>query len=97
MFKQEIKLYEFRKDIDGTLLLLIPSVNDSEYIKKVSDVVCKVIDKDLVISYNNRGYTEKKVIIRDVSMLTKYALQIKSSVKIVEIDNMETIEYVIAS
>jgi hypothetical protein len=95
MVKTEVTLYDFRKDDDGELLLLIPAVHNLESIAKFSDIKGKLIGDDYVLDYMNENVVSHKIIVKGVSIYTKFNLYLKHKVRVVEVDNLETFDYLI--
>jgi hypothetical protein len=89
----EIGTYEVRKSDEGEVAIVVPNVNDMEYIQSIDLVSINVADGDLNINYSYEDNIDRKLKLKDVSISTQYMIKGASLVNVVELMHEETMVY----
>ncbi len=89
MQKLELKDFTIRKSKEGETALIIPSVNDMEYIQSLSEVRFVVNDDTLEILYVFNEEIERELHLKDISIGASFYLKNIEELHIFEIGEEE--------
>ena len=93
MQELEIGKYDIRQSDEGEIAIIIPNVNDLEYIQSIDLVVVDVENDKLEIIYSYDDVVDRKLSLRDVSVATRFMIKGAEDINIIELMSEDTMLY----